>query len=310
MRIRAFCMVKNEADVIAQSLTAAAGWCDAIYVWDNGSTDGTWKTVLALSQELPSVIPDRQDDRPFREALRRELFVDRRREAEDDDWWCVLDADEFYIDDPRVFLAEVSPPFDEVWAASFEYYFTEEDLIRFQENPSFYADDVPVEQKLRFYINNWSEPRFFRHSARLVWEKGSWPQDLGPACPRRIRLKHYQYRSPQQMQTRLETRAEPLRRGHFPHEGLPQWKAAMLDVGNADFSGSSHDHAALRWTDRVLDSSMLIEDTPGGDYVIVEEALPPIPPARSAWMRWLRRRARPLRRLLRRAPGRRTGARA
>lgn len=298
MKIRGLCIVKNEADVIAQSLSAAAEWCAAVHVWDNGSTDGTWETVLALSRTLPSVVPDRQDLRPFDEALRGELFADHRAEAAEGDWWCVLDADEFYIDDPRSFLTSVPPKFDEVWAASFEYYFTDKDVARFEEDPSAYADDVPVERKLRFYVNNWSEPRFFRLSKRLLWEKGAWPQNLGPAYPRRIRLKHFQYRSPQQIEKRLETRAEPVGRGHFPHEGLPQWKTAMLDAGNADYRASAPVHAAQRWTDRVLDSAALIEDTPGADYVVVEEALPRIPPARPAWIRWLRRRARPLKRLM------------
>ena len=37
--------VKNEVDIIDQSLRAAASWCSKIYVFDNGSDDGTWETV-------------------------------------------------------------------------------------------------------------------------------------------------------------------------------------------------------------------------------------------------------------------------
>lgn len=300
MKIRALCLVKDEADVIAQCLSAAGVWCDSVYVWDNGSTDGTWETIQALSRTSPAIVPDRQDDTPYDKALRAQLFAARRAEAADGDWWCMLDADEFYIDDPRTFLAGVPKRFEEVWAASFEYYFTEKDAARFEQDPSAYADDVPVERKLRYYVNNWSEPRFFRHSKRLVWRQGGWPEELGPAYPRRIRLKHFQYRSPNQIQKRLQARSEPMRRGHFLHEGLPSWKTAMLGVGHADFEASSPRHAAQHWTDRVLDSSGLLEDTTGTDYLIVEEALPPIPPARPAWLTWLRRRARPIRRLTRR----------
>lgn len=299
MKIFGLCMVKNEADVIAQSLSAATSWCDAIYVWDNGSTDDTWDVVVALSRTHPAVVPDRRDDAPFREALRRELYVDHLAEAAEGDWWCVLDADEFYIDDPRSFLADVPTHFDEVWAASFEYYFTERDVARYESDPAAYADDVPVERKLRFYLNNWSEPRFFRLTKRLRWEVGAWPANLGPAYPRRIRLKHFQYRSPSQIQRRLETRAEPILRGHFPHEGLPRWESAMLEAGQTDFTLSNPNHAAAHWTQRVVDSSKLIEDTADGDYVVIEEALPRIPPARAGWVRWLRRQARPLKRLLR-----------
>ena len=299
VKIRALCLVKNEVDVIEQSLAAAAEWCESVYVWDNGSTDGTWEAIQALSRTLPAIVPDRQDDTPYDKALRGLLFADRRAEAAHGDWWCMLDADEFYIDDPRTFLAGVPERFEEVWAASFEYYFTEKDVARFEQDPSAYADDVPVERKLRFYVNNWSEPRFFRSSKRLVWREGGWPAELGPAYPRRIRLKHFQYRSPQQIQKRLEARSEHIRRGHFLHEGLPHWKASMLDVGHADFTASSPDHAGQRWTDRVLDSKGLIEDAPGADYVVVEDALPPIPRARPAWLTSLRRRARFLRRLRR-----------
>jgi hypothetical protein len=298
MRIHGLCMVKNEADVIGESLMAAAAWCDAIYVWDNGSTDGTWDKVLELSASEPRIIPDRRDDRPFREALRRELFDAHRDDAADGDWWCVLDADEFYIDDPPTFLAAVPAKYDEVWAASFEYYFTDRDVARYAENPSLYGDDVPVETKLRFYLNNWSEPRFFRFAKRLVWRRGAWPEGLGPASPRRIRLKHFQYRSPRQIERRLATRLEPMSRGHFPHEGLPAWKAAVATVGHADFSASSPENTGRSWEERVVDSSVLIEDRGDGAYVIDEAALPPIPSARPAWVRWLRRRARPLKRLL------------
>ena len=304
VKIRGLCLVKNEADVIAQSLSAAAAWCDAVYVWDNGSSDDTWEIVQEVARAQPAVIPERRDSRAYSGALRRELFADHRSDGEVGDWWCLLDADELYIDDPRSFLADVPRAFDEVWAASFEYYFTEKDAARFDEDPSAYADDVPVEQKLRFYLNNWSEPRFFRLTKRLKWDEGAWPQDLGPAYPRRIRLKHFQYRSPQQIARRLATRAEPIERGHFPHEGLPHWRAAILDAGTADYRTSSPEHAALGWRDRILDSSTLIEDVPGADYLVVEDALPAIPPARAAWVRWIRRRARPLKPLLRKLANR------
>jgi Glycosyl transferase family 2 len=297
VRIHGLCLVKNAADVIAQSLTAAAGWCDAIYVWDNGSTDGTWEKVQALAGEHPQIVPDRQDPQPFRKTLRRELFEAHRHDACDGDWWCLLDADEFYIDDPKTFLAGVRRDYDEVWAASFEYYFTERDAARYAEDPSRYGDDVPVERKLRFYLNNWSEPRFFRFRTGLLWRTGAWPEDLGPPSPRRIRLKHFQYRSPRQIETRLATRLEAIGRGHFAHEGLPAWKGAVSTVGHADFSASAPENAGRSWEERVVDSSLLIEDTGDGDYVIDEASLPSIPPARPAWVRWLRRRARPLKRL-------------
>src|SRR5262245_55107004 len=169
VHIHSICLVKNESDVIAQSLTAAAEWSDFIYVYDNGSTDGTWDKVLALSRRLRQVVPFRTEERPFDRALRGEVFRHYRRQSSPGDWWCKLDADEFYIDSPRDFFDQVPASYDTVWSACFQYYLTEKDVTRFTENPALYGDDVPVEQKCRYYLNNWSEPVFFKYSNRLKW---------------------------------------------------------------------------------------------------------------------------------------------
>jgi len=297
MKIYSLCLVKDECDVIAQTLTAAAAWSEAIYVFDNGSTDGTWATVLELARTHTQIVPDRQNSTPYSPNLRRELFETHRKEAAEGDWWCSLDADEFYIDDPFVFLASVPSRFDEIWAASFEYYFTEKDADRYEDDPTLYGDEVPVEQKLRYYVNNWSEPRFFRYRHRLIWRQGAWPERLGRVYPVRIRLKHFQYRSPQQIQKRLSTRLEPMARGRFLHEMLPDWKEAVLNFRSTDFSTSDAQHVPQTWRDRVMDSSLLIEDTPGNDYVVNEDVLPPIPRPRPRWLTWLARKVRPMMRL-------------
>lgn len=300
MRIHGLTLVKNEADVIAQSLVAAVAWADLVYVYDNGSEDGTWDIVRDLAATHPEITPYKQEARPFGQFLRRELFETYRENAAPGDWWCILDADEFYIDDPRRFLAEVPERFGEVWSASFEYYFTDVDAARYEQDPGAYADGVPVEQKCRYYLCNWSEPRFFRDTARLVWQAGAWPERLGPPYPRRIRLKHFQYRSPQQIQRRIDTRREALAGGAFLHEMLPDWRRAVLDPRNADLAASDPTNAPRTWRDRVLDASLLVEDRGGGDYVIEEAALPPIPLARPPWVLWLRARARRAKRLLHR----------
>jgi hypothetical protein len=301
MRIFSMCLVRDEADVIAQTLTTAAEWSDAIYVFDNGSADGTWEIVLELAKVEPRIWPDRQDSTPYSPDLRRLLFSAHEHGSGEGDWWCSLDADEFYIDDPRAFLADVPSRFDEIWAASFEFYFTDDDAERCERDPPLYADDVPVERKLRYYANNWSEPRFFRYRHGLRWESGAWPERLGPAYPQRIRLKHYQYRSPQQIQKRLDTRLEAMGRGRFLHEMLPDWNDAVPSFRTADFAASDLQHVPRSWRDRVVDSSLLIEDLPGGDYVVDESVLPPIPRARPRWVTWLGRKAEPVRRRLRRA---------
>jgi len=273
MRIHSICVVKNENDIIVETLTAAAAWSDFIYVYDNGSTDGTWAKVLDLAGRVPQVVAFASEDRPFREDLRREPFNRRRDQSAPGDWWCKLDADEIYIDSPREFLAGVPARFDVVWAAMFQYYFTDKDAAQFARAPDLYSDEVPLEQKCKYYVNNWSAIRFFRDKPDLRWESGARPYPLTRAYPRRIRLKHYQYRSPRQIEMRLATRREAMSRGGFKHERRGRWAQGIV----ARPARGRHDdtRAPESWTERIVDSSRLTFDT-GSDYVIAEAALPRI----------------------------------
>jgi len=296
MRIHGMSLVKNEADVIRQSLVAAAEWADAIYVYDNGSDDDTWMIVQDLATAYPHIVLYKQEARAFGERMRGELF--RRYRGDPGDWWVTLDADEFYIDSPRSFLAAIPEKFGEVWSASFEYYFTDLDVARYEDDPTAYADDVPVGEKFRYFVNNWSEPRFFRDTKRVRWATGdAWPEGLGPAYRERIRLKHYQYRSPPQMQRRLDSRREALERS-FRHELLPDWQQVIRDPRNVDFTAADMAYAPTTWRDRVVDASLLTEDE--GIYVVDDAALPPIPRAWPVWAESLRGVARRAKHSLRR----------
>ena len=52
MKIHGLCLVKNEADVLQETLVSALHWCDDhIYVFDNGSNDGTWELVQELANQ-------------------------------------------------------------------------------------------------------------------------------------------------------------------------------------------------------------------------------------------------------------------
>jgi glycosyltransferase involved in cell wall biosynthesis len=214
-RIHAICVVKNEADIIECCLRAASTWCDRVIVYDGESTDGTWEKVQALASER--IIPWRQDGKVFQESLRAEVFNAFRNGSRPGDWWCHLDADEFYFTDPRSFLATVPWPFHVVWGIAIEFYLTDADLSL--------PDDQPMEERLaalRYYSVENSEPRFFRDRKRLVWsEDRGWPSNMGPVYQRRILYGHYKYRSPAQIQKRLDTRRQSVERG------FPGWQHAI-----------------------------------------------------------------------------------
>ena len=50
-KIYSLLLVKNESDIIRESLLAAVKWSDKVIVMDNGSTDGTWEIVKEIATQ-------------------------------------------------------------------------------------------------------------------------------------------------------------------------------------------------------------------------------------------------------------------
>jgi glycosyltransferase involved in cell wall biosynthesis len=250
LKIHGICLAKNESDLIRYSLQEKLSWCDFIYVYDNGSTDKTWEIAREMAEGSEGrIVLFRTDDKPFGDGLRGEVFNHFRGRADPGDWWCRADVDEFYAVNPREFLADVPPHHHVVWSIHIQYLFTELDLERFErKGESRIPDDLP-----RHYIANYSEPRFFRHRRGLVWnEKDAWPVHMGVVTPKRIPVRHYQFRSPEQIQRRLATRREAAARGyaHFLHSQAEDWR------------------------EKIDPSAELHLDTRDGNYIIDEAAMP------------------------------------
>jgi glycosyltransferase involved in cell wall biosynthesis len=290
MRIHGLCLIKNESDVIEECLRAAVQWCDHIYVLDNGSADGTWETVQRLAQELPQVVAWKQNDAPFDDGLRAQVYRAFRDRAEPDDWWCRLDADEFYVTDPRAFLCALPERYGIVWYASMSYYFSSAAAAQYRIDPSAFDDSVPVAERCRYYFAHWSEPRFVRHGAIGDWEGSSgngWPEGIerrAAASPVRILAKHYAYRSPQQLERRIATRAEAALSGKvFGHEAIQNW-AEVVDPKSVrehkwrDIAYVTDAELLERgWESRIIPVESLEYDAHDGRYVVNEELMPPIP---------------------------------
>jgi glycosyltransferase involved in cell wall biosynthesis len=240
MKIFGIMVVKNEADIITHTLRSAMEWCDAIYVLDNGSEDGTWEIVKQLAHSNPAIVAHERSSEPFTEFIRARLFNVYRQHAQDSDWWCRLDADEIYIQSPRAFLANVASH-EVVWATQLQYYFTDVDLVRFNDDPKLYDPSIPLTHRYHYYQANWSEIRFFRHRRRLRWEHGAWPRHLGRVFPKRILLRHYQFRSPAQIQKRLATRSAVFDRGGWAgeHWRNTDWKSVICRSGTLEYDSDN-----------------------------------------------------------------------
>lgn len=202
MRLFGIMVVKNEADVIAQCLSELSRWFDRIFILDNGSTDGTWE--ILQSMESDRVVLWKQDSSPFRRTMRAEIFNEFRGEARSGDWWYIADSDVFLAEDPREFLGSVPRSHHVVFKKSIDYFLSPECVSEYEFTGDFSRD----REHIKFISPDcWAEIRFFRHRDRLRWElTEEKPAHIGVWHPDPILIRHYQYRSPAQMQRRLDVR--------------------------------------------------------------------------------------------------------
>jgi hypothetical protein len=273
MKIFSICCVRDENDIVGDTLEAALNWSDRIFLFDNGSIDGTWETVQDIAGRTSRIEIVGRDSRTFTDELRGEIFEAHRGVASPGDWWCRLDSDEIFIDNPASFLARIPDKYGFVFSATLNFYLTDVDLRHYERDPLEWLAR-PIQERLRFYQNNWSEPRFVRHRHDLNWAGSIWPNNRGRTFPVRMRLKHFPYRSPAQISSRLEIRQQ--QPNLFKHESnrrlatgiRPDWR--NQSVGTAAFERAS-------WRDRVRKAAECDVDIGDGTFVTHEELMPPLP---------------------------------
>jgi glycosyltransferase involved in cell wall biosynthesis len=215
-RIHAICLVKNEGDIVAQTLRYASSFCHKIYVFDNGSSDNSWEEVKKSASDI--VIPFRHENVPFYDGLRAQVFNAIRDRFEPGDWLYILDADEFLVEDPRkaVQIAEREGA-QQINACQYNFHFTDVDWQNYQRGLD--SRDQPIGQRRRYYCFTNIEQRFFQIDADTVWHEHTdadnphgYMRPQGSKrfkkCSYRIANCHYQYRDPEQIQLRLKTRRE------------------------------------------------------------------------------------------------------
>jgi hypothetical protein len=235
MKIYGAMLVKDEADILRECIQDALRWVDGLFILDNGSTDGSWEILQSMKSDV--VVPWKQDFAPYRRSMRADIFNEFRSVSRDGDWWFVADADEFFVDDPKEFLAKVPKEYHVVFKKSLDYFITEEDVAEYEFSGDFSRD----REHLRYMDPTcWAEIRFFKYRDRLRWDPVSKPQEQKPAhvglwYPEPIIVKHYQYRSPAQMQARLDVRNKiPRDKEGRPFRHITQTKWTELLRKRAD----------------------------------------------------------------------------
>ncbi len=203
MKLNAILTVKNEADIVEESLLFAMKFCHRIYVYDNASTDGTWEIVQSMADRFKEIVIFGQTDQAYKTQLTNRVYNHYCDQYSDQDWWYILDAAELLCESPVPLLEEAAEQGKtnmSVWQAKF--YFTDRDYQHFDD------EDVtkPVSLRRKYYAINWKAERFFINKPGAVWSEeisGRLPPWANKRFNKAPVCRHYAERTPQQINTRM-----------------------------------------------------------------------------------------------------------
>lgn len=217
-------VVRDEADFVAECLTHLVTWCDAVYVYDTGSTDATWEIVNEMALRENAIVPLRREPVWYQDGIRAFLFNELRSRFRSGDWVARLDADEVYHARPPDMVRSLGRLETRVHCQMYEFVLTRADIAREAAMP----DRRPiVERRRRYYIDPHPELRMFRYRRGMVWLARSYePYDPGVLARERLAIRHYRGRTPEQLRKRCILRAEMarVRRLGFQHWKVEDWE--------------------------------------------------------------------------------------
>jgi glycosyltransferase involved in cell wall biosynthesis len=207
----AILVLRDEADIIAQTLEHLLSWCDTLMVYDTGSLDDTWEIVEAAAARDKRIVLVGKEPVLFVNGLRAWVFDQHRRRFRAGDWIARVDADEFYhIPPPRFIRERLSPAEGRLCARMYEFVITRSELKAWQDGRETLADRArPIADRRRFYrLDDYPELRLFRYRRAMHWPFDRYdPLNGGLMAIERIPVRHYRSRDPVQVQVRCALRA-------------------------------------------------------------------------------------------------------
>jgi len=211
-RFHALLPVRDEADIIGQSLKHMLTWADAIYVFDTGSVDNTWEIVQDFAGKDRRVIPLKKDAVYFSDALLRGwIFQQARKHMRDGDWFLRVDADEFHHVAPPEFVgARLRKHETIVWHQYYDFRLLTSEVEAWETGKESLADrQRSIEERRRWFTpSEYSEPRLCRYRETMQWPATySFPCNAGYVAQERLPIRHYPHRDPEQLRRRCRLRA-------------------------------------------------------------------------------------------------------
>ena len=211
-RFHALLPVRDEADIIGQSLRHMMTWADAVYVFDTGSVDDTWEIVQDFAARDKRVVPLKKDAVFFSDTLVRGwIFHQARKHMREGDWFLRVDADEFHhIPPPEFVKTQLNKHETIVWHQYYDFRLTASEVRAWETGHETLADRTrPIEERRQWFTpSDYSEPRLCRYRQTMKWPVNrSQPYNAGYLASERLPIRHYPHRDPEQLRRRSRLRA-------------------------------------------------------------------------------------------------------
>lgn len=201
MRLYGFMIVRNEADIVAESVLHNLRHLDGIAVTDNGSDDGTLDILQRIAANDRRIHPF-SDKRPFNSrifhhaALRAKNIGWCRRRG---DWVIQCDCDEFHESDVRA-VCEAAGDSHVINGRKWQF-------ALLPDSPT----EGPLRERLRWYYPKADHELRAYRNPRWFFVRGVVERYGLKLAPYGLDTAHYQYRSPEQIEIRLAVRRDASR---------------------------------------------------------------------------------------------------
>ncbi len=224
--------VRDEGDIIAESLSAMLKWADHIYIYDTGSVDETWEIVCDFASQDARVRPLRNETVYFNDTIVRGwIFNQARERMKTGDWFLRVDADEFHHISPQEFVHERMEKHETL--AYHQYYnfvLRESEVANWEagrENMDDRARSIS-ERRQWYQPSIYAEPRLCRYREGMKWPSfASFPFNAGLVAKQRLPIRHYPHRDPRQLDRRSRLRAlmmaDPENRANWSEADTHHW---------------------------------------------------------------------------------------
>ena len=214
-------IAKNEADIIEQTLLSLKeyGCFDRVFFYDNGSTDDTFNIARKFSDFVTCTDVS---NTVYSDQLKYQLLYSQSHLYADGDWFAILDADEVYAEAvrPKIDFAEATGA-NYIETNSIQFYLTEKDKA------TSFDPVTPANEQRKHYLINYGEPRLFKYSSSIILnDKLVKSRDVSLILSaEKLLIKHFQYRSKQQIQMRIDVRKRNnLSSGNWGHVNSEAWE--------------------------------------------------------------------------------------